>query len=162
MSDRALDRALREAWAGRSAHVDFDAAIAGLDPALRATRPQGLPYSVWELVEHLRIAQEDLVAYTTGRETTSPPWPEGYWPAPRASVDDASWERAVAGAKAAFDAMAAWLDDPGTDLAAELPHSDRLADGGRRTVVRQMLVALDHRAYHVGQIVAVRRALGAW
>lgn len=158
----ALERALREAWAGRSAHADLDAALEGLDPSLRSTRPDGLPYSAWELVEHLRIAQEDLVAYTSGQDHDEPPWPEGYWPGPRESVDDATWERSVAGLKESLAAMASWLDDPEVDLMAELPHSDLLPDGGRRTPLRQMLVALDHRAYHLGQIVAVRRALGAW
>ena len=155
-------RALREAWAGRSAHADLDAALDDLDPALRAVRPEGMPYSVWELVEHLRIAQEDLVDYTLAREHDAPPWPEGYWPGQRETVDDPTWERTVIALKESLAEMGAWLDDPEMDLTADLPHSDLLPDGGRRTPLRQMLVAMDHRAYHLGQIVAVRRALGAW
>ena len=155
-------RALQEAWAGRSAHADLDAAIADLDPGLRGVRPDGLPYSVWELVEHLRIGQEDLVAYTLDAGHESPPWPDGYWPEPRARVEDAVWNESVTGLRRALEAMEGWLSDPGFHLGADIAHSDRLPDGGRRTPLRQVLVALDHRAYHLGQIVVVRRALGAW
>lgn len=161
MSEPVL-RAFREAWAGRSAHVDLDAALADLDAALRAVRPEGVPYSVWELVEHLRIAQKDLLDYTLAREHDAPPWPEGYWPGPRETVDDPTWQESVGGLKAGLAEMGKWLNDPEMDLTEDLPHSDLLPDGGRRTPLRQMLVAMDHRAYHVGEIVAVRRALGAW
>lgn len=155
-------RALQEVWAGRSAHADLEGAIADLDPALRGVRPEGLPYSVWELVEHIRIGQEDLVAYTLDATHASPAWPDGYWPEPSERVEDAVWNESVAGLRRALEAMEAWLTDPNVDLGAEIAHSDELPGGGRRTPLRQVLVALDHRAYHLGQIVVVRRALGAW
>jgi hypothetical protein len=155
-------RAVRELLAGRSAHVDLDAAIADLPHELRGVRPEGHPHAVWELVEHLRIAQRDLVDYTVGREASSPPWPEGYWPARREEVPEAIWGASLEGLRDGLAEMDGWLRDPDVDLTAELAHSDQLPGGGRRTPLRQVLVAADHLAYHVGQIVTVRQALGAW
>jgi hypothetical protein len=158
----AVRRAVRELLAGRSAHVDLDAATGDLPAELRGARAEGLPHSVWELVEHLRIAQRDLVDYTLSSEAASPPWPEGYWPAPRAEVDDGTWHASLAGLRSGLAEMDAWLRDPAFDLTADIPHSDALPDGGRRTPLRQVLVAADHLGHHVGQIVTVRQALGAW
>ena len=155
-------RAVRELLAGRSAHVDLDAATADLPPELRGVRPEGHPHAVWELVEHLRIAQRDLVDYTLDREAASPPWPEGFWPSPRDEVDDATWAASLEGLRDGLAEMDGWLRDPDVDLIADLPHSGELPGGGRRTPLRQVLVAADHLAYHVGQIVTVRRALGVW
>lgn len=160
--DAALRRALRELLAQRGAHVDVAAALADLPAELRGVRPEGHPHSVWELLEHLRIAQEDLVAYTLSADAESPPWPDGYWPAPRDVVDEAAWQASLDGLTRGIEAMDAWARDPEFDLTAEIAHSDRLPDGGRRTPLRQVLVAADHLAYHLGQIVTVRQALGAW
>lgn len=157
-----MRRALRELLRGEGAHVPLDAALAGLPAHLRGTRPDGLPYAVWELVEHMRIGQEDLVAYTLSAEHDAPPWPDGYWPAPRDPVPDAVWEASLQGLHAALAEMEGWLDDPSFELLEDIPHSDALPDGGRRTPVRQIVIAADHQAYHVGQIVVIRRALGAW
>lgn len=157
-----MRRALRELLRGEGAHVPLDAAVAGLPAHLRGTRPAGLPYAVWELVEHMRIGQEDLVAYTLSAEHDVLPWPDGYWPAARDPVPDAVWEASLQGLRAALAEMEGWLDDPAFELLADIPHSDALPDGGRRTPMRQILIAADHLAYHVGQIVAARRALGAW
>lgn len=162
LANEAVRRALREALAGGGAHVDLEAALDDLPASARGVRPAGAPHAVWELVEHLRIAQEDLVAYTLSAEATSPPWPDGYWPAPREVVDDASWSASVEGLRAGLATMRGWLDDPSFDLTADIPWSDELPGGGRRTPLRQLLVACDHLGYHLGQIVAVRRALGLW
>lgn len=161
-ADAALRRAVRELLAQRGAHVDVATAVADLPAELRGVRPEGHPHSVWELVEHLRIAQEDLVAYTLSADAASPPWPEGYWPAPREVVDDATWRASLDGLTRGIEAMDAWARDPAFELTADIAHSDLLPDGGRRTPLRQMLVAADHLAYHLGQVVTVRQALGAW
>lgn len=160
--DPAMRRAVRELLSSRSAHVDLGGALDGLPADARGVRPAGHPHSVWELVEHLRIAQHDLVAYTLDPDATSPPWPDGYWPEPIDPVDDARWHASVDGLQEALSAMDGWLRDPSFDLTAEIPHSDALPSGGRRTPLRQILVASDHLAYHLGQIVTVRRALDAW
>ena len=158
----AVRRAVRELLAQRSAHLDVAAALADLPAELRGVRPDGHPHSVWELVEHLRIAQEDLVAYTLSADAESPPWPDGYWPAPRDEVDDATWRASLDGLTRGLETMDGWARDPAFDLSADIAHSDPLPGGGRRTPLRQMLVAADHLAYHLGQIVTVRQALGAW
>lgn len=158
----AVLRAVREALSGRSAHVDLDAALAEFPPELRARRPDGEPHSVWELVEHLRIAQEDLVAYTLSSDAPSPDWPDGYWPEPRDSVDDDRWNATVDGLRTGLAEMEGWLDDPEFDLTADIAWSTELPSGGRRTPLRQILVACEHLSYHLGQIVTVRKALGAW
>ena len=160
--DRAVVRAVREALIGRSAHVDLEAALADLPSELRGLRPAGQPHSVWELVEHLRIAQEDLVAYATSADAVSPPWPDGYWPEPRDEVDDATWNASVEGLKKGVAEMLAWTEEPDAWLTEELAWSDELASGGRRTPLRQTLVACEHLSYHLGQVVSVRQALGAW
>ena len=161
-ADGPVREALLELWEGGGAHVDLGAALEGLDPAQRAVRPGGFPYSVWELVEHLRLTQEDLVSYTLDPNHESPPWPEGYWPGPREAVNDGLWRESVDGLRRALDAMEAWITEGDVRLVVPIEHSDLLPSGVRRTPLRQVLVAADHRAYHLGQIVAVRRALGAW
>ncbi len=162
MSDQVVRRAVRELLANHSAHVDLEGALDGLPGDARGVRPEGHPHSVWELVEHLRIAQRDLVDYTLDAEAASPPWPEGYWPEPVEPVDDERWRASVDGLQEALGDMDGWLRDPSFDLTADIPHSEPLPDGGRRTPLRQILVASDHLAYHLGQIVTVRRALGVW
>ena len=141
---------------GGHAHLGVERAVANLGADNRGRRPEALPYAVWELLEHMRIAQEDILRYTLDPAWSSPPWPDGYWPEPRHSVDDATWSTTLDGFLADRNELVELVLDPATDLGAELPH------GGGRTYLRQALVAADHNAYHTGQIVAVRRALGAW
>lgn len=141
---------------GGHAHVTLDQALEGLPAEQRAERPDGFPYSVWEVLEHMRIAQEDILRYTLDPDWRSPPWPEGYWPERPGAVDDETWSATHDGFVRDRDALIAMVQDPQRDLAGLLPH------GEGRTYLRQALVAADHNAYHLGQIVAVRRALGAW
>jgi hypothetical protein len=139
----------------REAHVPFDRAVAGLAPELRGRRPAGLPYSVWELVEHVRIAQADLLAYLQDPAYGAPDWPDDYWPASHEPPADAAWDGAVAAVREGRERLKALvLDLP--DPAAAIPW------GGSHTYLRTILVALDHEAYHAGQIVLVRRLLEAW
>lgn len=141
---------------GGHAHMDVEDVVAGLPAAARGRRPEAMPYAVWELLEHMRITQEDILRYTLDPSWSSPPWPEGTWPEPRDPVDDPTWSETLEGFLADRRELVALVQDPGIELGAELPH------GEGRTYLRQALVAADHNAYHTGQIVAVRRALGAW
>ena len=141
---------------GGHAHVGLEHAVADLRAGDRGRRPKDLPTSVWELLEHMRIAQEDILRYTLDPAWSSPSWPEGYWPEPLHPVDDETWSRTLDGFLADRKELVELVLDPATDLGAELPH------GEGRTYLRQALVAADHNAYHTGQIVAVRRSLGAW
>jgi uncharacterized damage-inducible protein DinB len=138
----------------QQAHVGFDAATHDLAPPLRGRRPVNLPYSAWELVEHVRIAQSDLLAFMTDDGYRAPEWPADYWPADAAPADEADWEaslQAVRRDRSALQEVAGAVD-----LLAPIPW------GEGRTYLRTLLVAADHAAYHTGQIVLVRRALGAW
>src|SRR5438876_9735029 len=141
---------------GGAAHLDFEKAIAGLSPALRGAKPPGVPHTPWRLLEHLRIAQWDILEFTRGPHHVSPPWPEGYWPAGDASPDDGAWDRSVAAFRADLRAMQDLVADAATDLFTPLPH------GEGQTALREALLVADHNAYHIGQLVVLRRLLGAW
>jgi hypothetical protein len=152
----ALREHLLELLRGGSAHLDFDKAIANLPAALRGTRPAGLPHTPWRLLEHMRIAQWDILEFSRNPRHVSPAWPEGYWPKGDAPPDDAAWDRSVAAFRADLRAMQDLVADPATDLFARIPH------GKGQTILREALLTADHNAYHLGQLVEVRRMLGAW
>jgi hypothetical protein len=141
---------------GGGAHLNFDKAIAGLPAKLRGAKPPGVPHTPWRLLEHLRIAQWDILEFTRDPQHVSPSFPEGYWPAGDAPPDDRAWDRSVAAFQADLTTMQDLVADPATDLFTPLPHGDG------QTVLREALLVADHNAYHLGQLVVVRRLLGAW
>jgi hypothetical protein len=155
-NDQSLREHLLYLLRGGGAHLDFDAAIAGLPAALRGARADGVPHTPWRLLEHLRIAQWDILEFSRNPRHVSPPWPNGYWPAGDAPPDPASWDRSVAAFRADLQAMQDLVADPATDLFARIPHGDG------QTILREALLVADHNAYHLGQLVEVRRVLGAW
>jgi hypothetical protein len=138
------------------AHLDFDKAIKGLPVKLRGARPDGVPHSPWRLLEHMRIAQWDILEFSRNPRHVSPAFPEGYWPEGDAPPQPDSWDRSVAAFRADLKAMQDLVTDPATDLFAKIPHGDG------QTILREALLVADHNAYHLGQLVVVRRALGAW
>jgi hypothetical protein len=156
MDAEALRENILELLEGGHAHVDVRRAIKGLAPGLRSARPAGSPHSVFEELEHLRIAQEDILRYTLDPAWESPPWPEGYWPGDNDTLTEERWERTLAGFFADLEELAALVRDPARDLTARIPH------GEGRTYLREALLAADHNAYHAGQIVLIRKLLGAW
>jgi hypothetical protein len=141
---------------GGGAHLDFEKAVAGLSPELRGAKPAGQPHTPWRLVEHLRIAQWDILRFCLDPQHVSPSFPEGYWPAGDAPPDAAAWDHSLASFRADLRAVQDLVADPDTDLFVPLPH------GQGQTVLREALLVADHNAYHLGQIVLVRRLLGAW
>jgi hypothetical protein len=141
---------------GGGAHVDFDAAVADLPPELRGARAAGQPHTPWRLLEHLRIAQWDILEFSRDPRHVSPPFPAGYWPAGDAPPDAGAWDRSVSAFRADLKAMQELVADPATDLFAPIPH------GQGQTVLREALLVADHNAYHLGQLVLLRRLLGAW
>lgn len=153
-NDIVLRKALIALLTSENAHTSTTRALAGTTPRLRAVRPAG-GHSVWELVEHLRIAQEDILRYTLDPKWKSPSWPEGYWPKPGARPTPAVWQRSIAAIKRDLKAAVA-LARRHRDLTAEIPH------GEGRTYLRQLLLIADHNAYHVGQIVQTRKTIGDW
>src|SRR5262249_11081110 len=154
--DRALRDHLLSLLRGGGAHLDFEKAIADLPPKLRGAKPAGLPHTPWRLLEHLRICQWDILEFSRNPKHVSPQFPAGYWPVGDAPPDDAAWDRSVESFRADLKAMQDLVADPATDLFARIPHGDG------QTILREALLVADHNAYHLGQLVTVRRLLGAW
>jgi hypothetical protein len=156
MSDDALRDHLVRLLEWRDAHVDFDAAVAGLPPHLHGSRPAGLPYSPWELLEHLRITQRDILDFCRDANYSEPRWPDEYWPGSPAPASVEAWEESVAAFRRDREELAKLARDRGVELFARIPH------GSGQTYLRELLLVADHNAYHLGELVAVRRLLGAW
>jgi DinB superfamily len=155
-TDTALREHLIEFLGGGHAHLDFEKAIAGLPVKLRGARPPGLPHTPWRLVEHMRIAQWDIVRFSVDPEHISPEFPGGYWPAGDAPPDAKAWDRSVAAFRSDLQTMKDLVSSPDTDLFKPIGH------GQGQTILREALLVADHNAYHLGQLVTVRRLLGAW
>lgn len=155
-ADAKLRETVVQLLAGGGAHATFDAAVKGLAPALRGRAPKGAPYSPWQLVEHLRIAQWDILEFSRNPRHVSPDWPNGYWPATAAPANESAWRRSVVQCRRDLEAMQALVADPATDLHARIPWGDG------QTVLREALLVADHNAYHLGELIVVRRLLGAW
>jgi hypothetical protein len=154
--DKALRDQLLWLLRGGDAHVNFATATAGLPAELRGARPAGVPHTAWRLLEHMRIAQWDILEFSRNPGHVSPPFPEGYWPKGDAPPDKDAWEQSAAAFTADLQAMCVLVADPATDLLAPIPH------GQGQTILREALLVADHNAYHLGQLIVVRRALGAW
>ncbi len=142
---------------GGGAHLDFEKAIEGLLAELRGTKPAGVPHSPWHLLEHLRLCQWDILEYNRDPQHVSPEFPDGYWPKSDDPPSDEAWEKSIAAFRADLQAMQDLVSDPATDLMAQIPHGEP-----GHTILREALLVADHNAYHLGQLVVVRRALGAW
>lgn len=141
---------------GGEAHIGFERAFADLPPELRGARPSSQPFTPWRLLEHMRITQHDILEFSRDPDYKSPPWPEGYWPAEDAPPDDAAWNRSLNVFRKDREAFDRIIADPATDLLAPIPH------GTGQTLLREALLIVDHTAYHLGQLVLLRRELGAW
>jgi len=138
------------------AHARLGKAIDGLPAALRGKRPDGTPHSVWELVEHIRLGQFDLLEFCRNPRYHEPKWPDDYWPGAPTPASETAWTESVAGIRRDREAFEKFITEADVDLTAKIPH------GTGQTYLRTILVALDHTSYHVGQIILVRRLLGAW
>jgi uncharacterized damage-inducible protein DinB len=154
--DAALRTHVLDLLTARQAHCTFETAVAQMPPARRGDRPDGLPYSVWEQVEHLRRAQHDILVYCQDPAYAAPDWPADYWPDAPGPPTEEAWDESLAQVEADRDALCALVKDESVDLYDTVPSSDE------HTYLREMLLVADHNAYHVGQIVTVRRQLGLW
>jgi hypothetical protein len=152
----SLRKHLVELLDGGQAHATFDDVIKGLPPQLRGTRPKGASHSPWELLEHMRIAQRDILEFTRNARHESPKWPEGYWPDSPKPASPKAWAKTVAAVRADLQAVKDIATDKSIDLFAKIPHGDG------QTVLREILLVADHNAYHIGQLATVRKLLGAW
>ena len=156
MSDKAVRDLLGRALGWQDAHATFDQAVADLPPDLRGRRPSNLPYSAWELLEHLRITQRDILDFCVDANYREKKWPADYWPASPAPESNAAWKRSIQEFHADRAALQKLAADRSVDLEAKIPH------GSGQTYMRELVLVIDHTAYHVGQLVLVRRLLGAW
>src|SRR5260221_11448743 len=155
-NDKSLREHLVKLLEGGHAHVTFEAAIKGLPPALRGKRPKGAEHSAWEIIEHMRIAQWDILEFSRNAKHVSPEWPAGYWPPTEAPSGKAAWRQSVRAFRADLKAMQKLVADRARDLFAPIPH------GAGQTLLREALLLADHNAYHLGQLVVLRRLLGSW
>src|SRR5215211_3279146 len=156
MNESVLRENLVELLRSGHAHVAPEKALADIEPRLRNVRPAEGLHSVWEELEHIRIAQEDILRYTLDAYWRSPEWPSGYWPQETANLIDATWAASVSRFFADLEEVIRLAEDESVDLTAKIPH------GEGRTYLRQVLLIADHNAYHFGQIVQTRKALGNW
>ena len=154
--DRALREHLLHLLKGEGAHVSLERVISGFPAELRGVKPAGLPFTAWRLLEHLRIAQWDILEFSRNPKHASPEFPQGYWPAGDAPPEEAAWEKSVKAFQADLRAIERLVKNPSTDLYARIPH------GTGQTILREALLVADHNAYHLGQLVMLRRLLGAW
>ncbi|MGZ3777538.1 MAG: DinB family protein [Mucilaginibacter sp.] len=139
---------------GGSAHAGFDDALMDLPKELRGVKPDRLPYSIWQLVEHIRIAQWDMLEFSKHERHISPKWPEGYWVKEVAPSDDAAWDKSIRQIDEDRDEFIKLLRSE--DIYQRIPH------GEGQTILREALQIADHNAYHVAEIIIIRRLLGAW
>jgi uncharacterized damage-inducible protein DinB len=154
--DRALRNHLLYLLRGGGAHAHFEQVIADFPAELRGVRPQGAAHSAWEILEHLRVAQWDILEFSRNAGHVSPDWPDNYWPKDQAPPDARAWDRSVEAFRQDLKAMQDLVDDSGTDLYARIPWGDG------QTILREALLVADHNAYHLGELVLLRRLLGAW
>lgn len=139
-----------------NAHATFEEATAGLTPASWNQRVPEVPYTIWQVAEHLRIAQEDIAEFSRSAAHQSPEWPAGYWPAPDATADEQQWQTTLDRIRADRQRFIALLHDDKTDLLAKIPHGDG------QTILREAMLIADHNAYHTGEIILLRRLLNTW
>jgi hypothetical protein len=159
-TEKDKDKALREQvlylLEGGGAHAKFAEIVAGIPPKILGQKPAGLPHSLWMLLEHLRIAQWDILEFTRNSKYASRKWPGEYWPKTDAPPSSAAWNASVKKFHQDLKAMQKLVKDPKTDLFARIPWGDG------QTILREALLLADHNAYHLGQMLDVRRLLGAW
>ncbi len=152
----ALRQHLLDLLRGRNAHADFDATFTDFPSKLRGVKPPGSPYTAWQLLEHMRLAQWDILEFSRNPKHKSPAWPEGYWPKTETPPNAAAWNNSLRSFRADHKGMAKLVADKKTDLYAKIPH------GTGQTILREALLVADHNAYHLGQLVLLRRLLGIW
>ena len=156
IDDSALREQLAKLLAWEDAHVGFDKAVHGIPSALRGKRAAKLPYSPWQLVEHLRITQRDILEFCRNPQYQELKWPADYWPAAAAPSSSRKWTESIRQFRSDRELLQQLATDRSIDLEARIPH------GSGQTYLREILLAADHAAYHVAELVVVRRLLGIW
>ena len=155
-NDKALRQHAVKLLTGGDAHADFEKAVKDFPADLQGKRPQGAEHSPWEVLEHLRIAQWDILDFSGNAGYKEMKWPDEYWPKTAAPPDEKAWDKSVSAFRHDLKEMCDLVADERTDLFAKIPHGDG------QTILREALLVADHNAYHLGELVLLRRTLGAW
>lgn len=155
-ADSILRKQLLELLDGRNAHMQFKDAVAGFPLGSINTEPPNSKHTPWRLLEHMHIAQWDILEFVRNPKHVSPPWPEGYWPPEGKQAAQADWDQTLKGFREDLQAIHSLVEDPNTDLSTDLPHAPGY------TVLREVLVLADHNAFHLGEFALMRGILGAW
>ena len=155
-TDHDLRKQLVNLLKGGQAHVHFSDALEDFPVRKRGVPVKGLEHTAWQLLEHARLAQWDILEFSRNAKYTSPKWPEGYWPQTEAPPSTAAWNKSIQQFRKDLKAMQDLVANPKTDLYGRIPWGDG------QTILREALLLADHNAYHLGQLVDVRRLLGAW
>jgi hypothetical protein len=156
MTTEALREQLARLLDWEDAHTSFGSAVEGLPENLRGKQPAGLPYSPWQLIEHLRITQHDILDFCINPDYQELSWPDDYWPRSPAPESSAAWMDSIRGFERDRAALQQLGRNPQVDLESTIPH------GQGQTYLRELLLAADHAGYHIGELIVVRRLLGAW
>ena len=155
-TDNALREQLLHLLRGGNAHLTFDDAVADFPPERMNDVPPHVPYTPWHLLEHIRLAQWDILDFMRNPNYREMAWPDDYWPAPDARADQTTWDTTLAGFRADLAAIEAIAADPQTDLDARIPHGDG------QTILREILLVADHNAYHIGEFAILRQVMQTW
>jgi hypothetical protein len=148
-----LRKQLVDALRGHQAHIDFDSAVKDFPAAVQGVRPAGAPHSAWQLLEHLRIAQHDILEFSRNSEYKSPSWPEGYWPETEAPPDPDAWSKSVKSFQKDARELVQLLNDPQADLFKAFEHGDG------QTLLREALLTASHNSYHLGQLIFLKKMI---
>jgi hypothetical protein len=154
--DQSLRQHLLKLLTAEQAHAGFEAAVKNFPIDLRGKRIDGADHSPWELLEHLRITQWDILDFSRNPQYKERPWPSGYWPAQPTPPDEKAWDKSVRAFRKDLKTFCDLIADESMDLYAKIPHGDG------QTILREALLVADHNAYHVGQLILLRKLLGAW
>jgi hypothetical protein len=154
--DRQLRDHLLRLLDGREAHASWEDILSDVPPRVRGKKPEGAPYTPWQLLEHMRLAQWDILEFSRSAAHVSPPYPKGYWPETAEPPEDDAWDKSVASFRSDLEEMKALVGRESSDLHARIPH------GTGQTLLREALLVADHNAYHLGQIVLLRKMMSAW
>ena len=155
-SDKVARDQLLALLRGGNAHMPYDQAVVDFPMKEINTRPPNVPYTPWHLLEHIRLAQWDILEFIKNPQHVSPPWPDGYWPDRDEQADEAAWHKTITSFRADLKALQDIVQDPNTDLTAPIPHAKDY------TIFREILVVSDHNAYHIGEFAILRQVMGTW
>lgn len=155
-SPRSVRELLLEQLTSRNAHVSFEEAVKDLTAEAAGANVDALPHTIWDLIEHIRLAQDDIIEFCRNPDYKAPQWPDDYWPAEHQPAGKEQLADSIAAVRGGIELMAEMVSDPNIKLRVPFAH------GSGQTLFREAMLIVDHNAYHIGQIIQIRRLLGSW